>query len=43
MLNQVKEKTLNQVFRIFWRISAVPNKGVQGVPIKFAKIGEGFL
>jgi hypothetical protein len=40
VLNEVKEKTLSQVLRIFGRISAVPNKGIQRVPIEFAKIGK---
>ena len=43
MLKQVKEKTLNQVLRIFGRIPTIPDKGIQRVPVAFAKIGKSFL
>src|SRR6516164_5025090 len=43
MFNQVKKKTLDQILRVFGRIPAMPDKGIQRVPIEFAKIAESFL
>jgi hypothetical protein len=39
----VEKKTLDQVFRIFGRIPAVPDECIQRLPIEFGKIIKSFL
>ena len=43
MLNQVKEKTLDQVLRIFRRMPTMPDEPIQRVPVQFAKSGESLF
>src|SRR5215469_6589644 len=43
MFEQVKEKPLNQVLRVFGRIASMPDKFIQRIPVNLAEIGESFF